>query len=183
MSALEYIRAIATTGSVCPSSPALAQAVEEAARRESPEGGVVFMGIGNGVIAKRFLDRGDSVFLDIDQGFCNRFEDACQGGAGENKVVCADAADYLKGGATGRLVVSCLPVHGPYFSEGVAEALANEVRVGGKVLFYSYAPTVRWSRISRRLKGGSARIRRAGMVLINFPPAFVYVAERAGGPA
>ncbi len=176
MSAFRYLQNLPMTGSLCPSSKRLAEAVYQVALRNRESATeLVFAGIGSGVIARRFLHWDQStIFVDIDRAFCADF--ALQVHRQEHRVVCGDIADILRAapGSHGRIVISCLPLQGLYYSERVLTALLREVQQGAQVLFYSYVPLWRWTRFCRTLHAASVEARRERIIVRNLPPAFVY---------
>lgn len=176
MSALRYLQNLPMTGSLCPSSQRLAEAVYQVAlchREGATE--LVFAGIGSGVIARRFLHWDQTTtFVDIDHAFCADF--APQVHRQEHRVVCGDITDILRAtpGSRGRIVVSCLPLQGLYYSERVLTALLHEVQQGAQVLLYSYVPQWRWTRLGGALHTASVKAQRKRTIVRNLPPAFVY---------
>lgn len=178
---IRYLSRLSVTGSLCPSSRRLASAVAEVALRTSVEPqDLVFAGIGNGVIAQRFLHWSKAAtFVDIERAFCDRFVPMLR--SNQHRVVCSDIAEYLNRSpdSTGRLVVSCVPLVGPFFSPAVVEAIVSEVVRGGRVVFYSYMPRIDGTRFARRLIKSNVLVLRERAVIWNFPPAYVYSLRHA----
>lgn len=173
---MRYLRNISVTGSLCPSSSYLAQAMYDVAKRANATcAELVFAGVGNGVIAERFLHWNQAaIFVDIDPFFCDQFVPTLR--RCDHRVVCADAVEVLAKppSSPARVVISCLPMHGPFFSPKMLQALANEVHRGSHVFFYSYFPRLKWGRTASVLSTARVVVRHECSVLRNVPPAFVY---------
>jgi len=184
VSAIEYLKRFATTGSICPSSTALAQAVfDEVSGLRHEMGEVIFAGIGSGIIARQFLAKtGKTVFIDIDENFCRRFsENVC---SENHSVICTDILDYLANhpGGRERTLVCCLPLRGAYFSKEVVDALARESRLGTKIVLFTYLPYGKRSRAYRALAQAEANLYLRRIVLLNVPPAMVYATVAPQAP-
>lgn len=173
---VSYLLRLSVTGSLCPSSARLAHAVVRIASGKIKNANeLVFAGIGNGVIAKHFLNWNRRVtFVDIEPIFCERFASTTL--LDDHRVVCADVVEYLgtSPAQSGRLIVSCLPLHGPFFSARLASTLVEEVKRGGIVVFYSYFPLVPGARLTRIFDNANLVARRERFVAWNLPPAFIY---------
>lgn len=180
-----YFRHLDSTGSVCPSSHRLARAVADVAdRKQSSVDKVVFAGIGNGVVAKQFLHWSKNItFIDIEEAFCESFTRSVS--RSNHQVVCSDVGEYLSSTSDGleRLVVSCLPLHGPYFCFKVVNALIDEVRRGGAVVFYTYFPFIRGTHLARSLSGARLAARRERTIIGNVPPAHIFSITSEHGPS
>ena len=176
-----------STGAIYPSSERLCELVTDAAEiREART--LIELGSGTGVFTEKVLEKKDpeAVFfaIEINPAFCEATRSRCP-----EATVYEDSAEnarkYLE--MNGRdfcdCVVSSLPwtVFDYDTQDRLLDVIADVLRPGGRLLTFSYSasllvPSAR--RFRSRLCEKFSSVERSRTVWSNFPPAFVYSAEK-----
>ena len=176
-----------STGAIYPSSERLCELVTDVAEiREART--LIELGSGTGVFTEKVLEKKDpeAVFfaIEINPAFCEATRSRCP-----EATVYEDSAEnarkYLE--MNGRdfcdCVVSSLPwtVFDYDTQDRLLDVIADVLRPGGRLLTFSYSasllvPSAR--RFRSRLCEKFSSVERSRTVWSNFPPAFVYSAEK-----
>ncbi len=176
-----------STGSITPSNEELSELVTETARL-SEMGTVVELGPGTGVFTEKILEKKnpEALFfaIEINPEFCEATKSRCP-----SATVYMDSAENMKkylerhGKDSCDCIISSLPW--AVFDHGTQDRLLNAIwdvlRPGGKMITFSYSismmvPNARRFRSILRSKFTS--VVKSKTVWSNFPPAFVYSAEK-----
>lgn len=182
-----FVRQPFRTGSVIPSSAALAELMLEDMGIESADT-VVELGAGTGVFTRLIAERArpDALLLafEIDSAFARELAPRLP-----RVRVVNDSAEHLarhlrEAGRDGAdAILSGLPWAN--FSQELQERLLRAVvaglRPGGKFATFAYVPAAQFPtgrRFRRLLERTFARVEITRTVLRNFPPAFVYRCRR-----
>ena len=183
----QFVRDPKNTGSIYPSNGKLAQLVTEAACLSEMRT-VIEFGSGTGVFTEKILEKKkpEAVFfaIEINPEFCEATRRRCP-----EAVVYQDSAEnarkYLE--RHGRdfcdCVISSLPwtMFCPDTQDALLDVILDVLRPGGKLFTFSYSvsllmPNAR--RFRSRLRGRFRNVQKSRTVWSNFPPAFVYRAEK-----
>ena len=183
----QFVRNPRSTGAIYPSSEKLCELVTEAAGiREART--LIELGSGTGVFTEKILEKKDpdAVFfaIEINPVFCEATRSRCPG-ATVYEDSAENARKYLE--LNGRdccdCVVSSLPwtVFDYDTQDSLLDAIVDVLRPGGRLLTFSYSaslvmPSAR--RFRSRLREKFTSVEKSKTVWSNFPPAFVYSAEK-----
>lgn len=176
-----------STGAIYPSSEKLCELVTDAAEiRDSQT--LIELGSGTGVFTEKVLEKKDpeAVFfaIEINPVFCEATRSRCPG-ATVYEDSAENARKYLE--LNGRdfcdCVVSSLPwtVFDYDTQDSLLDSITDVLRPGGVLLTFSYSaslvmPSAR--RFRSRLREKFSSVERSRTVWSNFPPAFIYRAEK-----
>lgn len=141
----------------------------------------VFVGTGSGVVAQYFMQATvPFVFVEKHPAFVRQFHERF---GAHTPLLAKDfftlPMDESSGGLGNCLIVSCMPVTGPFYSEQLVEQFRDALNSGSTIVQMSYTPFVRQVRLFERLQKEGFSIQRVGTVLMNIPPASVFVLRKA----
>jgi len=183
----QFVRNPRSTGAIYPSSERLCELVTDAAGiREART--LIELGSGTGVFTEKVLEKKnpEAVFfaIEINPAFCEATRSRCP-----KAVVYEDSAENarkyleLNGLDFCDCVVSSLPwtVFDYDTQDSLLDVIVDVLRPGGVLLTFSYSasllvPSAR--RFRSRLREKFSSVERSRTVWSNFPPAFVYSAEK-----
>ena len=83
-----------------------------------------------------------------------------------------------EGGLANCLIVSCMPVTGPFYSEKLVQHFSDALNSGSTIVQMSYTPFVKQVRLFERLQREGFKVQRMGTVFFNIPPASVFVIRK-----
>lgn len=183
----QFLRDPKRTGSIGPSNEELSELVTETARLNEM-GTVVELGSGTGVFTEKILEKKspEALFfaIEINPEFCEATKSRCP-----SATVYRDSAENMKkyleqhGKDSCDCIISSLPW--AVFDHGTQDRLLNVIwdvlKPGGRMITFSYSismmvPNARRFRSTLRNKFTS--VVKSKTVWSNFPPAFVYSAEK-----
>ncbi|MEB4591858.1 hypothetical protein VSS37_12775 [Candidatus Thiothrix sp. Deng01] len=179
---MAYLTKLKHTGSVISSSNQFgAKMFTVAAGFFQDYGRGVFVGTGSGVVAQYFIQASiPFVFIEKHPAFVRQFHERF---GAHVPLLPKDfftlPMDDSSSGLAECLVVSCMPVTGPFYSERLVEQFRGALNSGSTIVQMSYTPFVRQVRLFERLQKEGFRIERVGTVLMNIPPASVFVLRKA----
>lgn len=142
----------------------------------------VFVGTGSGVVAQHFIDA-DIPFSfvekhpDFVQLFKEKFGRKTDILGGDFFELPLDESRY---GLSNSLIVSCMPVTGPFFSERLVTQFAAALEQGSTIIQMSYIPLVRKIELFRQLQDKGFHIERSATVFFNIPPASIFTLRQPG---
>ncbi len=184
----EVIRANRSTGAVAPSSQRLAEAVTDMA--QLPDAHVIVeYGPGSGVFTKAILHKKpeDAFFvaLEVNEAFVKATKEACP----TANVIHDSAENALKHlqkeGFDGcDVIVSGLPwsrFDAP-LQDSILDATYDVLHPGGRFLTFGYTFSA-WMPLGKRffkekLNEKFGRVTRSSIIWKNFPPCYIYIAEK-----
>ncbi len=183
----QFIRNPKCTGSITPSNEELAHLVTETARLEETET-VVELGPGTGIFTEKILEKRkpDSTFfaIEINSEFCQATRFRCP-----SVTVYLDSAENIKkyllkhGKDSCDCIISSLPwtMFDRKTQKNLLEIILDVLRPGGRMITYAYSismmtPGAR--RFHSMMRSRFAKVAKSKTVWSNFPPAFVYYAEK-----
>ena len=183
----QFMRYPKSTGSITPSNEELSELVTETARL-SEMGTVVELGPGTGVFTEKILEKKhpEALFfaIEINPEFCEATKLRCP-----SATVYRDSAENMKkylerhGKDSCDCVISSLPWavfdHGT--QDRLLDAIWDVLRPGGKMITFSYSISVmvpNARRFRSILRSKFTNVVKSKTVWSNFPPAFVYSAEK-----
>ncbi|MYE60802.1 MAG: methyltransferase domain-containing protein [Candidatus Dadabacteria bacterium] len=183
----QFLRDPKRTGSIGPSNEELSELVPETARLNDM-GSVVELGSGSGGFTEKILEMKspEALFfaIEINPEFCEATKSRCP-----SATVYRDSAENMKkyleqhGKDSCDCIISSLPW--AVFDHGTQDRLLNVIwdvlKPGGRMITFSYSismmvPNARRFRSTLRNKFTS--VVKSKTVWSNFPPAFVYSAEK-----
>lgn len=183
----QFLRYPKNTGSITPSNEELSELVTEAARL-GEMGTVVELGSGTGVFTEKILEKKnpEALFfaIEINPEFCEATKSRCP-----SATVYKDSAENMKkylerhGKDSCDCIISSLPW--AVFDHGTQDRLLDVIwgvlRPGGRMITFSYSismmvPNAR--RFHSILRSKFSNVIKSKTVWSNFPPAFVYSAEK-----
>lgn len=177
-----YVDKFKDAGSIISSSDQFgAKMFEVASRHCSRYARGVFVGTGSGVVAQYFMHTPiPFVFVEKHPDFVREFHRQF----GADKPLLAedffnlplDVSDY---GLANCLVVSCMPVTGPFFSPALVERFRAVLATGSTIVQMGYIPWARHVRLFAELQQAGVKVQRQATVLRNIPPASVFVLQQA----
>lgn len=177
-----YLTKFKSTGSVVSSSDKFGAKMHQVASRffHSYSRGV-FVGTGSGVVAQYFMPAPiPFVFVEKHPDFVRQFHERF---GSHTPLLGKDfftlPIDENTDGLANCLIVSCMPVTGPFYSEKLVEHFRDALNAGSTIVQMSYTPFVRQIRLFERLQKEGFRIERVATVLLNVPPASVFVLRKA----
>ena len=86
--------------------------------------------------------------------------------------------DESANGLANTIIVSCMPVTGPFYSERLVEQFRDALNSGSTIVQMSYTPFARQIRLFERLQQEGFKVQRVATVLFNIPPASVFVLSK-----
>lgn len=183
----QFLKDPKSTGSITPSNEELSELVTETARLDKM-GTVVELGSGTGVFTEKILEKKspEALFfaIEINPEFCEATKSRCP-----SATVYRDSAENMKkylerhGKDSCDCIISSLPW--AVFDHGTQDRLLDVIwdvlKPGGRMITFSYSismmvPNARRFRSTLRNKFTS--VVKSKTVWSNFPPAFVYSAEK-----
>lgn len=183
----QFLRDPKSTGSIAPSNEELSELVTDTARLDKM-GTVVELGSGTGVFTEKILEKkspGALFFaIEINPEFCEATKSRCP-----SATVYRDSAENMKkyleqhGADSCDCIISSLPWtvfdHGT--QDRLLEVIWDVLKPGGRMITFSYSismmiPNAR--RFRSTLLNKFTRVVKSKTVWSNFPPAFVYSAEK-----
>lgn len=176
-----YLTKLKHTGSVISSTDQFgAKMFDVAERYFSQYGRGVFVGTGSGVVAQYFMQTPiPFVFVEKLTEFVHKFH--ARFGA-ETPLLAKDfftlPIDESEGGLANCLIVSCMPVTGPFYSEKLVQHFSDALNSGSTIVQMSYTPFVKQVRLFERLQREGFKVQRMGTVFFNIPPASVFVIRK-----
>lgn len=176
-----YLTKLKHTGSVISSTDQFGEKMFSVASRffDTYQRGV-FVGTGSGVVAQYFMQSIPFVFVEKHPAFVRQFH---QRFGAQTPLLAKDfftlPIDESKEGLANCLVVSCMPVTGPFYSEQLVAHFRDALNSGSIIVQMSYTPFVRQVRLFERLQKEGFKIERKGTVFLNIPPASVFVLSKA----
>ncbi|MBU0655310.1 MAG: hypothetical protein KJ914_09290 [Gammaproteobacteria bacterium] len=177
-----YLTKFKSTGSVISSSDQFGAKMHQVASRYfATYGRGVFVGTGSGVVAQYFMQPPvPFVFVEKHPAFVRQFHERF-GSATPllGKDFFTLPIDQSSEGLGNCLIVSCMPVTGPFYSEKLVEHFRDALNSGSTIVQMSYIPFVRQIRLFERLQKEGFSIQRVATVLLNVPPASVFVLRKA----
>lgn len=177
-----YLTKLKHTGSVISSSDQLGSKIYEIAQREfSRYVRGIFVGTGSGVVAQYFMHAPiPFAFVEKHPAFVRQFRERF----GQHTPLLAK--DFLSlpidnslEGLGNTLIVSCMPVTGPFYSEKLVETFRQALNTGSTIVQMCYTPFVRQVRLFDQLQQESFKVKRIGTVFFNIPPASVFILHKA----
>lgn len=173
-----YLTKLKHTGSVISSTDQFGAKMFAVASRFFPayQRGM-FIGTGSGVVAQYFMQSPlPFAFVEKHPAFVRQFH---QRFGADCPLLAKDfftlPVDSSAQGLANCLMVSCMPVTGPFYSEKLVEQFRNALDSGITIVQMSYTPFVRQVRLFERLQREGFRVERKGTVFLNIPPASVFV--------
>ncbi len=183
----QFVKSPKSTGSIVPSNEELAQLVAKTARLEETET-VVELGPGTGIFTEKIVEKrkpGSTFFaIEINSEFCQATRFRCP-----SVTVYLDSAENLKkyllrhGKDSCDCVISSLPwtIFDRKTQKNLLEIILDALRPGGRMITYAYSismmtPGAR--RFRSMMQSRFAKVGKSKTVWSNFPPAFVYCAEK-----
>ncbi len=173
-----YLTKLKHTGSVISSSDLFGAKMYDTAKREfSLYKRGVFVGTGSGVVAQYFINSPiPFVFVEKHPAFVRQFHERF----GHEKSLLA--ADFLKlpideseEGLANALIISCMPVTGPFYSDQLVNQFRDALNSGSTIVQMSYTPFTRQIRLFDQLQQEGFKVKRVCTVFFNIPPASVFV--------
>ena len=183
----QFLRDPKSTGSITPSNEELSELVTDTARL-GEMGTVVELGPGTGVFTEKILEKKnpETLFfaIEINPEFCEATKSRCP-----SATVYRDSAENMKkyleqhGADSCDCIISSLPW--AVFDHGTQDRLLdviwNVLKPGGRMITFSYSvsmmvPNAR--RFRSILRNKFTNVVKSKTVWSNFPPAFVYSAEK-----
>ncbi len=183
----QFLRYPQSTGSIAPSNEELSELVTETARLDEM-GTVVELGSGTGVFTEKILEKKspEALFfaIEINPEFCEATKSRCP-----SATVYRDSAENMKkyleqhGKDSCDCIISSLPW--TVFDHGTQDRLLDVIwdvlKPGGRMITFSYSismmvPNAR--RFRSTLRNKFTNVVKSKTVWSNFPPAFVYSAEK-----
>ncbi len=183
----QFLRDPKSTGSITPSNEELSELVTDTARL-SEMGTVVELGPGTGVFTEKILEKKnpETLFfaIEINPEFCEATKSRCP-----SVTVYRDSAENMRkyleqhGADSCDCIISSLPW--AVFDHGTQDRLLdviwNVLKPGGRMITFSYSvsmmvPNAR--RFRSILRNKFTSVVKSKTVWSNFPPAFVYSAEK-----
>ncbi len=183
----QFFRDPKSTGSITPSNEELSELVTETARLDEM-GTVVELGSGTGVFTEKILEKKnpEALFfaIEINPEFCEATKLRCP-----SATVYRDSAENMKkyleqhGKNSCDCIISSLPWaifdHGT--QDRLLEIIWDVLKPGGRMITFSYSismmvPNAR--RFRSILRNKFTSVVKSKTVWSNFPPAFVYSAEK-----
>jgi phospholipid N-methyltransferase len=141
----------------------------------------MFIGTGSGVVAQYFMQtRIPFAFVEKHPAFVQQFHDRF----GADKPLLAKdfftlPIDESGEGLANCLLVSCMPVTGPFYSEKLMEQFRDALNSGSTIVQMSYTPFIKQIRLFDRLQREGFKVQRVSTVFFNIPPASVFVLTKA----
>ncbi len=183
----QFFRDPKSTGSLTPSNEELSELVTDTARLDEM-GTVVEIGSGTGVFTEKILEKKnpEALFfaIEINPEFCEATKSRCP-----SATVYRDSAENMKkylerhGKDSCDCVISSLPWavldHGT--QDRIIDVIWSVLKPGGRMITFSYSismmvPNAR--RFRSILRSRFTNVAKSKTVWSNFPPAFVYSAEK-----
>ena len=176
-----YLTKLKHTGSVISSSDHFGEKMYEVARRyfnKYTRG--MFIGTGSGVVAQYFMQTLiPFVFVEKHPAVVKQFHERF----GQKAPLLAQnffdlPVDESANGLANTIIVSCMPVTGPFYSERLVEQFRDALNSGSTIVQMSYTPFARQIRLFERLQQEGFKVQRVATVLFNIPPASVFVLSK-----
>ncbi len=177
-----YLTKLKHTGSVISSSDQLGSKMYEIARHYFAHyARGIFIGTGSGVIAQYFMHTPIPFsFVEKHPAFVRQFHERF---GHKTPLLAKDflhlPIDESIEGLGNSLIVSCMPVTGPFYSEKLVEQFRQALNTGSTIVQMSYTPFVRQIRLFDQLQQEGFKIKRVSTVFFNIPPASVFVLHKA----
>lgn len=183
----QFLRDPKSTGSITPSNEELSELITETARLDEM-GTVIELGPGTGVFTEKILEKKspETLFfaIEINPEFCEATKLRCP-----SATVYKDSAENTKkylerhGKDSCDCIISSLPwaVFDHDTQDKLLDAIWDVLRPGGRMITFSYSismmiPNAR--RFRSILRNRFTNVAKSKTVWSNFPPAFVYSAEK-----
>lgn len=177
-----YLTKLKHTGSVISSSDRFGMKMYEvAAQYFSQYARGIFIGTGSGVVAQYFMQTPIPFsFVEKHPAFVRQFHERF---GVHTPLLAKDfftlPVDDTREGLGNCLIVSCMPVTGPFYSERLVEQFRDALNSGSTIVQMSYTPFIKQIRLFERLQQEGFHIRRVETVMLNIPPASVFVLSKA----
>ncbi len=183
----QFIKYPKSTGSIVPSNEKLSELITEKARLQEMRT-VVELGSGTGVLTEKILEKKNSEALffaiEINPEFCKATKFRCP-----SATVYEDSAENIKkylerhGRNSCDCIISSLPwtVFDHKTQDRILEVIWDVLRPGGRIITFSYSISLMFPNARRFrsiLKSRFTNLIKSKTVWSNFPPAFVYSAEK-----
>ena len=176
-----YLTKLKHTGSVISSSDKFGAKMFEVSQRYfSQYTRGIFIGTGSGVVAQYFMDTPIPFsFVEKHPAFVKQFYDRF----GADKSLLAKdfftlPIDESDEGLGKCLVVSCMPVTGPFYSPKLVEQFRDALNSGSTIVQMSYTPFIKQIRLFEGLQREGFSVKRVSTVFFNIPPASVFVLRK-----
>lgn len=183
----QFLRDPKSTGSITPSNEELSELVTDTARL-GEMGTVIELGPGTGVFTEKILEKKnpETLFfaIEINPEFCEATKSRCP-----SATVYRDSAENMKkyleqhGADSCDCIISSLPW--AVFDHGTQDRLLdviwNVLKPGGRMITFSYSVSImvpNARRFRSILRNKFTNVVKSKTVWSNFPPAFVYSAEK-----
>ena len=176
-----YLTKLKHTGSVISSTDQFGLKMFEVANRYFAQySRGVFVGTGSGVVAQYFMQTPIAfVFVEKLSEFVRQFHERF---GVDKKLLAKDfftlPIDHTEDGLANCLIVSCMPVTGPFYSEKLVQHFKDALNSGSTIIQMSYTPFVKQVRLFDRLQREGFQVQRVSTVLFNIPPASVFVLRK-----
>ncbi|MDD5392507.1 MAG: hypothetical protein PHE17_05770 [Thiothrix sp.] len=177
-----YLTKLKHTGSVISSSDQFgAKMFEVSARYFHHYTRGIFIGTGSGVVAQYFMQTPmPFAFVEKHPAFVRQFHERF---GAHTPLLAKDfftlPVDESGEGLANCLMVSCMPVTGPFYSEKLVEQFRDALNSGSTIVQMSYTPFIRQIRLFDRLQREGFKVQRVSTVFFNIPPASVFVLKKA----
>lgn len=176
-----YLTKLRHTGSVISSSDQFgAKMFEVAARYFLGYQRGIFIGTGSGVVAQYFMQTPIPFsFVEKHPAFVRQFHERF----GSHIPLLAQdffnlPIDESPAGLGNCIVVSCMPVTGPFYSEKLVEQFRGALNSGSTIVQMSYTPFIKQIRLFERLQREGFKVTRVSTVFFNIPPASIFVLQK-----
>jgi len=141
----------------------------------------IFIGTGSGVVAQYFMQTPmPFAFVEKHPAFVRQFHERF---GADTPLLAKDfftlPVDESGEGLANCLMVSCMPVTGPFYSEKLVEQFRDALNSGSTIVQMSYTPFIRQIRLFDRLQREGFKVQRVSTVFFNIPPASVFVLKKA----
>jgi phospholipid N-methyltransferase len=177
-----YLTKLKHTGSVISSSDQFGVKMFEVAERffSNYQRGI-FIGTGSGVVAQYFMQTPIPFsFVEKHPAFVKQFHVRF---GSHTPLLAKDfftlPINESEEGLGNCLMVSCMPVTGPFYSEKLVEQFRDALNSGSTIVQMSYTPFIRQIRLFERLQQEGFHVKRVSTVFFNIPPASVFVLKKA----
>ncbi|MBF0218149.1 MAG: hypothetical protein HQL49_01265 [Gammaproteobacteria bacterium] len=176
-----YLTKLKHTGSIISSSDKFGAKMFEISQRHFfryARG--IFIGTGSGVVAQYFMDTPIPFsFVEKHPAFVRQFY---QHFGNEKPLLAKDfftlPVDDSEEGLGQCLIVSCMPVTGPFYFEKLLEQFRDALNSGSTIVQMSYMPFIKQIRLFDGLQREGFVIERMSTVFFNIPPASVFVLRK-----